>query len=140
MLDDIINNPDRGIVSLVGENGNLSELTGLPEPSKLVPGSLVVETEHGLLYLPKDEKVRISEWYPETLGQHTLRDQPHWRLSWEIDDTDHVTPHEAATSAWRNIFGRDEAGAGDACVFRVTDVATGEDVTVDLSKGRSLDG
>lgn len=132
-LEDIINDADRGIISLVGDNGHLSDITASPEPSSLVPGSYVIDTEHGVFYLEGGAEITISEWLPETLGATTVRDEPHWIVSWAISETDATTPLEAARAVWREIFGREVAGADDACVFTVKDTATGEEVSVDLS-------
>lgn len=51
---------DAGI-SIVGDHGGLSLITGEVEESSLVPGTLSIETEHGVLYLPEDHQQTICE-------------------------------------------------------------------------------
>lgn len=43
-----------------------------------------------------------------------------WRVSWEID-AEGSTALGAARQVWADQFGRDDATAGDVCVFTVTD-------------------
>lgn len=57
----IIDDPQRGIISLVGNNGGLSFITGQIDESGLVMGALAIETEHGTLYIDPDEQILISE-------------------------------------------------------------------------------
>jgi hypothetical protein len=126
----IIDDPSRGVVSLVGGHGGLSLITGPINRSGLVMGTLSIETEHGVVYLDPEEIQEISEeWpYPETHD---------WTVSWEIDSTG-STPQEAAAKVWREQFGRNLAGTDDACVFTVTDTASGEFVRIDLSEDSSV--
>jgi hypothetical protein len=122
----IIDDPKRGIVSLVGNNGGLSQITGWIEESKVVMGSLSIETEHGTVYLDPNETTPISEAFP-------LPDTHEWEVAWKIDGYG-STPEEAAAKVWRDVFGRTLAGTDDACVFIVTDVESGESTRVDLSE------
>ena len=60
-IPSIIADPNRGVVSLVGDHGGLSLIVGDVEPSGLVMGSIAFETEHGTVYLDPDNEARISE-------------------------------------------------------------------------------
>lgn len=60
-IGQIAADPGRGIVSLVGECGGYSLITGAIVESFLVPGTFSVETEHGTLYLPPEEGVEFVE-------------------------------------------------------------------------------
>lgn len=60
-IPSIIADPNRGVVSLVGDHGGLSLVVGDVEPSGLVMGTIAFETEHGTLYLDPDSETRISE-------------------------------------------------------------------------------
>lgn len=57
----IIEDPARGIISLVGDHGGLSLITGSTHSSGLVMGTLSIETEHGVVYLDPDQETEISE-------------------------------------------------------------------------------
>lgn len=134
---------DRGIVSLVGDHGGLSQVVGEVHPSAVVRGTIRVETEHGSIYLDPDIEVEISEHYPDTLTENDLRDTE-WHVSWNIDAIDPrtadvvgSTARAAAEMVWRDIFGRDQVTEGDACVFVVTDPADGASVSVDLSESEA---
>jgi hypothetical protein len=122
----IIADPDRGVISLVGDHGGLSLITGDVEDSGLVFGTLAFETEHGTVYLDPDAETTISEETP-------YEDQHEWLVSWTIDGYG-STPQEAAARTGRHQFGRTTAGPDDACVFQVTDSETKETVTVDLNE------
>lgn len=130
----ILDDMGRGILSLVGTDGGLSLITGHFAQSALVPGSLLAETEHGMIYLPEDKQVAISEWTPNELTPDTPRPDAPWAVSWHLDDCDGATPRQAAMEIWYEIFNRGEPGPEDACVFEVSDPATGESVTVDLAQ------
>ncbi|MCB5280589.1 hypothetical protein [Arthrobacter sp. ES1] len=129
-IPSIVEDPARGIVSLVGSNGGLSRITGWIEESGVVMGALSIETEHGTVYLDPNETTRISEELP-------LPDTHEWEVAWKIDGYG-SSPEEAAAKVWRNVFGRSVAGADDACVFIVTDVESGESTRVDLSENSSV--
>jgi hypothetical protein len=129
-IPSIIEDPARGIVSLVGNNGGLSRITGRAERFGLIMGALSIETEHGVVYLYLDETAEISEEFP-------LPEDHPWVVSWTID-SNAATPQEAAAKIWREVFGRDFAGTDDACSFTVTDVESGESVEVDLSENSSV--
>lgn len=60
--------PSRGVVSLVGDHGGLSLITGDIDASSLVLGTLALETEHGTLYLDPEADIVISEELPVDLG------------------------------------------------------------------------
>lgn len=60
-LPEIIADPQRGIISLVGDMGGLSQITGEVTASNLVMGALAIETEHGTVYLDPDSDILISE-------------------------------------------------------------------------------
>lgn len=55
--------PTRGATAIVGDAGNLSFVTGDIEPSSSLPGFILVETEHGSLYLDADMDVTITNDY-----------------------------------------------------------------------------
>lgn len=122
----IVADPERGIVSLVGDHGGLSLITGDINESGVVFGALAIETEHGTVYLDLDSEVEISEEYPRDPDTE-------WGVSWSIDGYG-PTPQHAAARVWRQQFGRTMAGDDDACVFFVTDPDTNETVKVDLSE------
>lgn len=126
----IIEDDARGIVSLVGNSGGLSQITGPVSQSGLVMGTLSFETEHGVVYLDPDEMTQISEELP-------LSEDHPWVVSWTID-SNASSPEEAAAKIWRDVFGRDFAGQDDACSFTVTDVESGASVEVDLSENSSV--
>lgn len=60
-IPSIVDDPRRGVVSLVGDHGGLSLITGGIQISNLIPGSLSFETEHGVVFLDPDQEVGISE-------------------------------------------------------------------------------
>lgn len=60
-LPEIIADPQRGIISLVGDMGGLSQITGEVTVSNIVIGTLAIETEHGTVYLDPDSGILISE-------------------------------------------------------------------------------
>lgn len=126
----IVEDPTRGVVSLLGDHGGLSLITGPSSRSGLVMGTLSIETEHGVVYLDPDELQEISEELP-------LSEEHPWKVSWTIDSTG-PSPEEAAARIWRDVFGRTLAGTDDACVFTVTDVESDESVEIDLSKDSSV--
>lgn len=129
-IPSIIDDPTRGIVSLVGDHGGLSLITGPTHHSGLVMGTLSFETEHGVVYLDPDETTEISEEFP-------LSEDHPWVVSWTID-SNASTPEEAAAKIWRDVFGRGFAGTDDACTFTVTNVESGESVEIDLSENSSV--
>lgn len=57
----VIEDPARGVVSLVGDRGGLSRITGDVQISHVIPGMVRVETEHGTVYLDDDQDMFISE-------------------------------------------------------------------------------
>jgi hypothetical protein len=125
-IPSIIDDPKRGIVSLVGDHGGLSLITGPVSQSGLVMDLLSFETEHGVVYLNPEAVAQISE-------EATYSEDHPWDVSWKIASTG-STPEEAAAKVWRDVFGRDFAGSDDACLFTVTDVESGESTRVDLSE------
>jgi hypothetical protein len=122
----IVADPNRGIVSLVGDRGGLSRITGDLSESAVVLGALAVETEHGTIYLDPESETRISEEIPLDAGHE-------WVIAWSVDACG-SSPEHAAATVWRETFGRDTAGSEDACTFTVTDPETGQAVDVDLSE------
>lgn len=130
VIPSIIEDPARGIVSLVGDHGGLSQITGPTHHSGLVMGTLSFETEHGVVYLDPDETTTISEAFP-------LPEDHKWKVAWAIDGYG-SNPEEAAAKVWRDVFGRSVAGTDDACVFIVTDVESGQSTRVDLSEDSSV--
>jgi hypothetical protein len=129
-IPSIMEDPTRGVVSLVGDHGGLSLITGPSHHSGLVMGTLSIETEHGVVYLDPDETTEISEEFP-------LPETHEWEVAWKIDSYG-SSPEEAAAKIWREVFGRDFAGTDDACTFTVTNVENGESVEVDLSENSSV--
>jgi hypothetical protein len=69
-LTPIVEDPERGIISLVGDHGGLSLITGDIDPSAIVFGTLAVETEHGTVYLDRDAEITISEDDGDDLDKH----------------------------------------------------------------------
>lgn len=65
----IVDDPARGVISLVGDHGGLSLITGPINSSSLVMGSLAIETEHGVVYLDPNSETTISEDDGRTLDQ-----------------------------------------------------------------------
>ncbi|MFJ2662521.1 hypothetical protein [Arthrobacter koreensis] len=122
----ILEDPARGVISLVGDQGGLSLITGPAQGTGFMAGLMSIETEHGVVYLDADAVQQISEEVTYT------EDHP-WEVSWQIDSTG-SSPEEAAAKIWRDIFGRTAVTPDDACVFTVRDAATGESVRVDLSE------
>ena len=61
----IVDDPARGVVSIVGDHGGLALITGPQRTSGLMMGTMSIETEHGVLYLDPDTEVEISEEWPE---------------------------------------------------------------------------
>lgn len=61
----IVDDPARGVVSIVGDHGGLALITGPQQASGLMMGTMSVETEHGVLYLDPDTEVEISEEWPD---------------------------------------------------------------------------
>lgn len=129
-IPDIIADPARGALSLVGDSGGLSLITGPVTRSGMVMGTLSIETEHGVIYLDPETVTQISE-------EATYSDDHPWEVSWKID-SNASTPEEAAAKVWRESFGRTVAGPDDACVFTVRDCLSGETVRIDLSEESSV--
>lgn len=126
----IIADPARGVISLVGDRGGLSLITGPVEQSGLVPGTLSIETEHGVVHLAPETVAQISE-------EATYSEDHLWEVSWKID-SNASTPEEAAAKVWREVFGRTHAAEDDACVFTVKDVLGGELTRINLSHDSSV--
>ncbi len=135
-IPEIIDDPKRGVVSLVGDSGGLALITG-PQSLSGIMGTMAIETEHGVLYLDPEAEVTISEMYP-SLPDHFRAERGSWRVSWEID-ADDSTPREAVEKTWRDYFGRTAAGPDDACVFTVSDPRGGVTMTIDLSEELEAD-
>lgn len=69
-LNDIIKNPNRGVIGLLGDHGGLSLITGDIEESSVF-GAITVITEHGTLYLDPEASVSISEeFHPSILQEN----------------------------------------------------------------------
>lgn len=64
----LMDSHDRGTISLLGDDGGLSLITGEISPSGLVMGTLSIETEHGTVYLDPDGDIRINEETGSTLA------------------------------------------------------------------------
>lgn len=60
-LPGIVTDPNRGVISLIGDHGNPSLITGYLRESSLVKWTLSVETEHGTVYLDLESTQRIRE-------------------------------------------------------------------------------
>src|SRR5699024_7048286 len=60
-LPGIVTDPNRGVISLIGDHGNPSLITGHLRESSLVKWTLSVETEHGTVYLDLESTQRIRE-------------------------------------------------------------------------------
>ena len=121
----LLADPARGAISLVGDHGGLSLITGPATGTGFLSGLMSIETEHGVVYLDPETAAQISE-------EATYSEDHPWDVSWTIDSTG-STPEEAAAKIWREVFGRTEAGPDDACFFTVTDVVAGGSTRVDLS-------
>lgn len=78
-----------------------------------------------------DITVMAPYWVALAPAEHD-DDLVSWTVTWTIDQ-EAATPAEAAAAVWREIFGRWHATDGDACVFEVTDPATGKVHEIDLS-------
>lgn len=125
-IADIALDPERGIISLVGDHGGLSLITGDITASAVIRGTIGIETEHGTVYLDPEVEVLISE--------ATALDEHHeWLVEWNINSYG-PTPQAAAARVWVENFGRTVAGDDDACVFTVKDPDTLSTVTIDLSE------
>ena len=90
----IVNDPDRGTVSLVGEQGGISHITGEVYNSSALPDLLVIETEHGSLYRGHAAEVQILEddggWFEHIEPSAKLRLNNQLtdilaRLGWEAE-------------------------------------------------------
>lgn len=57
----IVEDSNRGVISLVGDHGGLSLITGEIAPSSLMTGMISIETEHGTVHLDPEVEVTISE-------------------------------------------------------------------------------
>lgn len=68
----IIEDPTRGTISLRGDSGGISLITGNIQPSGLIKGTVSIETEHGTIYLDADLEVQISEDTASTLTTDDL--------------------------------------------------------------------
>lgn len=133
-IPSIVADENRGIVSLLGDHGGLSLITGEMHMSSVHLEMLRIETEHGSVYLAPDLEVEISEEFTSTLTADEERDVD-WFLTWSVDHSDGPsTPRAAAERVWREEFGRTSACPDDACVFDVTDPSTGDSVRVDLGE------
>lgn len=130
-LASIVDDPARGIVSLVGDNGGLSLITGEIKSSALVHGNIVVLTEHGNLYLDPESWLNISEDTGDGAGDGEQSERE-WLVSWSID-SEATTPERAAAKVWFDTFGRTAAAADDACVFTVHDPQSNQTHEIDLS-------
>lgn len=132
-LPTIVAEHPEGAVSLVGDHGGLSRISGEIHPSSVVRDTIRVETEHGSIYLATYLEIEISVERRDELAEDDRRDVD-WLIEWNITHTAGLsTPREAAEAVWRDVFGRTRAGMEDACVFFVTDPSTGEQLEVDLS-------
>ncbi|MDP9904745.1 hypothetical protein [Arthrobacter bambusae] len=102
----------------------LLEATLVPENTILVSFEAVTDSE--------------SDWDNETLVSQPLDPFEHagpFRVSWEIDSDEDISPARAAANVWTQSFNRgtDQPSPDDACVFTVTDSKTGTNLTIDLS-------
>lgn len=50
---------ERAVESIIGDLGGISTITGSVEYSSIVPGTVVFETEHGVLYIPSDQEIQL---------------------------------------------------------------------------------
>lgn len=57
----VVDDPARGVISIIGDRGHRALITGEIYPSNVIPGCLTVETEHGSLYLDLEGQVRVAE-------------------------------------------------------------------------------
>lgn len=60
-LQSVIDDPERGVLSLAGNHGGLSLITGEVYESNVVQGMLAIETEHGTVYVDRDNEITVSE-------------------------------------------------------------------------------
>lgn len=60
-LVDFTEDPTRGVVSLVGDHGGLSLITGEINDSSAIFGTMAVETEHGTVFLDPEAQILVSE-------------------------------------------------------------------------------
>lgn len=63
-LKEIYEDPTTGVVGLSGDRGNIAEITGEVYESNANPGLLVIETEHGSLYVDLEAELRITTDLP----------------------------------------------------------------------------
>ena len=61
-LAEFIADPSRGQFAIVGESGNLSNITGEVTPSSAMRGFYLIETEHGTLYIDEDILILVREF------------------------------------------------------------------------------
>lgn len=135
-LSSFVEDPARGTISLVGDHGGVSLITGGISDSSMIFGALPVETEHGTIYLDGEQQITIREdggpVEPSGYGA-----DHEWILTWTING-EGATPVAAAAAIWREVFGRAGATDSDACVFVVEDLETGSTYDVDLSEHELL--
>lgn len=67
-LQSVIDDPERGVLSLAGNHGGLSLITGEVYESNVVQGMLAIETEHGTVYVDRDNEITVSEDDGRTLS------------------------------------------------------------------------
>lgn len=57
----LVDDPDHGTISLVGSEGGTALIVGEIYDSNVQPGLLVIETEHGSVYLDPEAETQIQE-------------------------------------------------------------------------------
>lgn len=97
-LPEFLADPDRGPISLVGDHGGHSAITGEISPSGLVMGTVSIETEHGTIYLDPEESIDIVEDDARVLDDRVpgmqqdltrlIEDQLNERLDWYASTRD----------------------------------------------------
>ncbi|WP_311245332.1 MULTISPECIES: hypothetical protein [unclassified Microbacterium] len=125
-LGEIVADPQRGMISLVGDHGGLALITGDVEESHVIRDTIGIETEHGTVHLEPDLEITISE-------ESAVDSEHEYLIEWSIN-AEGFTPEQAAATIWADVFGRTSTTESDACVFRVTDLGTKVVRTVDLSE------
>lgn len=87
-LNSVANEMPHGIVTIVGDAGGLSRITGEVYPSNVMSGCLGVETEHGVIYLEEEEDVPILVPAPPVTDRDMVNDVLSGPAGFGLDLTD----------------------------------------------------
>ena len=109
-IPDFLNDPDMGSLSLVGDQGGHSAITGEVYESNVVMGTLAIETEHGTVCLDPESEIEVQEDDAKTLDDRVegfqndltrlIEDQLNARLDWYADDSERA---EGLNDIGRNL-------------------------------------